>query len=400
MKWLSYSYLFVRMRKNPLVYGINYQELRDDPTLANKRRDIIIDAARKLDKAKMVRFDERTQYLFATDLGRTSSHFYIKYDTIEVFNEHMKPVMNDADIMKMLSQAQEFEQLKVRDDELDELDDLMHNNCEMIVSGGSENVHGKVSILLQTHISRGRVNSFSLISDQNYIVQNATRIARALFEIVLRKNWPLLAGRVLKFAKMIEKQMWDFESPLKQHLGLKYEVLTKLETRNFTLDRLREMDGKEIGHLIHHVKAGSDVKKAALEIPVVEIEANIQPITRTVLRVRLSVTPNFKWNDRVHGATAEPFWIWVEDPENNHIYHHESFLLTKKQVKTNEVVELVFTIPIFEPLPSQYYVRAISDRWLGSETYCPISFQHLVRRVDIIFIMNLFTAIFSNLDTA
>ena len=85
------------------------------------------------------------------------------------------------------------------------------------MAGGSENVHGKVNILIQTHISRGRVNSFSLVSDQNYVVTNATRIARALFEIVLRKNWPLLAGRILKFAKTVEKQMWDFEVALKQH---------------------------------------------------------------------------------------------------------------------------------------------------------------------------------------
>ena len=40
---------------------------------------------------------------------------------------------------------------------------------------------------------------------------------RALFEIALRRNWPLLAGRILKFAKTIERQMWDFETPLKQH---------------------------------------------------------------------------------------------------------------------------------------------------------------------------------------
>ena len=40
--------------------------------------------------------------------------------------------------------------------------------------------------------------------------------------------------------------------------------------------------------------------------------------------------------------------------------------------------EIVFTIPIFEPLPTQYYVRAISDRWLGSETYTTIDFQHLI----------------------
>ena len=51
-----------------------------------------------------------------------------------------------------------------------------------------------------------------------------------------------------------------------------------------------------------------------------------------MLRVRLQLTADFRWNDRVHGKTAEPFWVWVEDPSNDHMYHHEYFLLTKKQV--------------------------------------------------------------------
>lgn len=37
------------------------------------------------------------------------------------------------------------------------------------------------------------------------------------------------------------------------------------------------------------------------------------------------------YNVQVHGS-SEPFWIWVEDPENNHIYHSEYFILHKKQV--------------------------------------------------------------------
>ena len=99
-----------------------------------KRTEIIREAARKLDKAKMIRFDERTDYLFPTDLGRTSSQFYVKYDTIEIFNELLKPVMNEGDILAMISRASEFEQLKVRDDEMDELDDLTHEWCQVSLS--------------------------------------------------------------------------------------------------------------------------------------------------------------------------------------------------------------------------------------------------------------------------
>lgn len=72
-----------------------------------------------------------------TDLGRIASHFYIKYDTVETFNELLKPIMNEGEIINMIANAQEFQQLKVRDNEWDELDDLNHELCEVPVKGGS-----------------------------------------------------------------------------------------------------------------------------------------------------------------------------------------------------------------------------------------------------------------------
>lgn len=35
---------------------------------------------------------------------------------------------------------------------------------------------------------------------------------------------------------------------------------------------------------------------------------------------------------KVHGTVGEPWWIWVEDPTNDHIYHSEYFIIQKKQV--------------------------------------------------------------------
>ena len=77
---------------------------------------------------------------------------------------------------------------------------------------------------------------------------------------------------------------------------------------------------------------GTTVKRCVNQIPAISLACSIQPITRTVLRVRLTIKPEFQWDDRVHGSTSEPWWIWVEDPDNNHIYHSEYFLLHKKQV--------------------------------------------------------------------
>lgn len=54
---------------------------------------------------------------------------------------------------------------------MDELDIHFNSDCQLPVYGGSENTHGKVNILFQTYISRAYLNSFSLISDQAYVVQ-------------------------------------------------------------------------------------------------------------------------------------------------------------------------------------------------------------------------------------
>lgn len=303
VKWLSYTYLYVRMKFNPLAYGITYKMLENDPSLELHREDLIRSAARLLDKAHMLRFDEITGSLNPTDLGRTASHFYIKYDTIETFNLKLKETMNDKEIIGVISECSEFQQLKVRDEEMQELDQL-HENCALPVMGGVENNFGKVNCLIQTYVSRGRVEGFSLISDMSYVAQNVQRIARALFEIAIKRGWALLSGRMLNVCKAIEKQLWHFQSPMRQFESvLSYEILSKIEDKNLTLDRMRDMGANELGVMLHHQKMGEKIKSCLASLPVIDIETTLHPITRTVLRVKIHLTPNFKWNDKLHGTS-------------------------------------------------------------------------------------------------
>ncbi|XP_037731289.1 activating signal cointegrator 1 complex subunit 3 [Drosophila subpulchrella] len=378
IEWLSYTYLFVRMRINPHVYGIEYSELQKDPTLEARRRALIMTASMSLDKARMMRFNQRTMDMNITDLGRTASHFYIKYDTVETFNELMKPFMNEAEILAMISQAQEFQQLKVRDDEMEELDELRSYYCKIKPYGGSENIHGKVNILIQTYLSNGYVKSFSLSSDMSYITTNIGRITRALFSIVLRQNNAVLAGRMLQLCKMFERRQWDLDSHLRQFPAINAETIDKLERRGLSVYRLRDMEQRELKEWLRSDRYAELVIRSAQELPMLEVEASLQPITRTVLRIKVDIWPSFTWNDRVHGKTSQSFWLWIEDPESNYIYHSELFQVSRKLVMSGQSQQLVMTIPLKEPLPPQYYIRVSSDSWLGSTTCIPLSFQHLV----------------------
>lgn len=377
VEWLSYTYLFVRMRINPQVYGMNYQDVLDDPRLEEKRRELITIAAKALDKARMIRYNMRTGDLAITDLGRIASNFYIKYDTVEVFNEMMSNVMSESEILAMVSHAQEFQQLKVREDEMDELGDLC-DNCEYEVAGGKENLHGKVNILIQSFLGRQRVNSFSLMSDLSYITQNSVRIMRALFEINLRGNNALLAGKLHQMALMLEHQQWQWETPLRQFSIISHDVIEKIEKRDLSVQTLREMDSKEIGIFLRNARMGNIVKQCANEFPLLELSASLHPITRTILRVKLQITPDFKWSDKVHGKSSEPYWVWIEDPVDTNIYHSEYFLLTRRQVIHRETQELVMTMPLVEPMPSQYIIKVTSDHWLGCTNVLPINVHNLI----------------------
>ncbi|RVW32869.1 DExH-box ATP-dependent RNA helicase DExH14 [Vitis vinifera] len=65
-----------------------------------------------------------------------------------------------------------------------------------------------------------------------------------------------------------------------------------------------------------------------------------------------------------------------QDSDNDHIYHSENFTLTKRMAR-GEPQKLSFTVPIFEPHPPQYYIRAVSDSWLQAEAFYTISFHNL-----------------------
>ncbi|KAL5077954.1 hypothetical protein RYX36_016938 [Vicia faba] len=374
--WLGYTYLFIRMRMNPLAYGIGWDEVMADPALSSKQRSLVIDAARSLDKAKMMRFDEKSGNFYCTELGRIASHFYIQYSSVETYNEMLRRHMNDTEVINMIAHSSEFENIAVREEEQNELEMLARSSCPLEIKGGPSNKHGKISILIQLYISRGSMDSFSLVSDASYISASLARIMRALFEVCLRRGWCEMSLFMLNYCKSVDRQVWPHQHPLRQFdRELSSEILRKLEERGADLDHLMEMEEKDIGALIRYAPGGRLVKQYLGYFPSLQLSATVSPITRTVLKIDLVITPVFIWKDRFHG-TAQRWWILVEDSENDHIYHSELFTLTKRMAK-GEPYKLSFTVPIFEPHPPQYYIHAVSDSWLHAEAFYTITFHNL-----------------------
>jgi pre-mRNA-splicing helicase BRR2 len=101
----------------------------------------------------------------------------------------------------------------------------------------------------------------------------------------------------------------------------------------------------------------------------------VQPITRHLLRIELSIVPDFRWEEKIHG-TAETFFILVEDVDGENVLFSDTFILRQRYAEDEHNVTI--TVRMFEPVPPNYFISIISDRWLHAETRLPISFKHLI----------------------
>jgi len=103
---------------------------------------------------------------------------------------------------------------EVRDEELEELDRHRLESCHVNVAGGSENTYGKVNILLQTHVSQGRVDNFSLVSDQAYVAQVMTDFTHESINVAV--SYVMTVSDIMEYCKYVcnseSKHLWKLES--------------------------------------------------------------------------------------------------------------------------------------------------------------------------------------------
>ncbi|TFK70690.1 Sec63-domain-containing protein [Pluteus cervinus] len=379
VQWLQYTYLYVRMLKSPALYGVG-ADYQDDGLLVQKRADIIHSAAVILEKCQLLKYERSTGRFQSTELGKIASHYYVTHSSMQTYNQHLRSSMSTLELFRVFALSNEFKLLPVRQEEKLELSKLLER-VPIPVKETVEEPAAKINVLLQSYISRLKLDGFVLVADMVFVQQSAGRIIRAIYEICLKRGWAVPAKAALDLCKMVEKRMWGSMTPLRQFKGLPQEVVRKAEGKQFPWYRYFDLTPPEIGELLGIPNAGKLVHRLVHSFPKLHLQAQVQPITRSLLRIDLQITPDFEWDEKHHG-TAETFLILVEDVDGEIILFSDTFVLLQKYARSGgrdgDEHNVTITVPMFEPVPPNYYISVISDRWLHAETRLPISFKHLI----------------------
>ena len=219
------------------------------------------------------------------------------------------------------------------------------------------------------------MEDFALISDMQYVAQNAGRIVRALLEITISKKWATTTAVLMAISKAIEKRIWPSDHPLKQ-FNLKQDVFYGLERfgSDHSVSDLAQMSPVELGKLVHlNPIHGQAILNAAKEFPTLYVSYSLRPLGPDVLRIDTRVRSSFSWSPK-HGP-VEPFWLWVEDHEGEVILQ-VSYLLLRQSTNVLDV-EFLISIPE-EEVPPFVTIRYVFEKWMDAEAEINVPFDDLV----------------------
>lgn len=374
-QWLSYTYLYVRMLKNPTLYGIHVDELQRDPKLERRRLELVHAAAIALERSGLVKYSKKHGSIVGTDLGRVAADFYVGHETISMYVEHMRPTSTDIDLFRLLALSGEFRHIRVREEEKLELGRLS-DRVPIPIKEALEDSAAKVNVLLQSYISNLSLDGLALKADMIYVTQSAARLARALLQVAIRIKCAPLMEKCLRLCKAVTCRQWNSQSPLRQFRGiLADDVLHKIERKDISFDRYYDLEDAELGELLRSPKLGRTVHRLVHSLPRLEIDAKVRPISRSTLEIEVKLTPDFKFDRNLHRA-GEAFWIVVEDSDSEVLLHSEPFYLRGSLASEEHV--LSFFVKLTSPQPPQYFLKCFSDRWIVPETVLPVLFHRLL----------------------
>lgn len=116
--------------------------------------------------------------------------------------------------------------------------------------------------------------------------------------------------------------------------------------------------------MLRHPAAGSQIASCVQSFPYLQLDAQLHPITRTVLRIQLNITPSFTWKDR----SAMPGWL---------VYHPGNVFIGLLELNSMRNCGTAALLPPFVPSCRSSSTRPNLQYWP------PLSMQRAWQRAEV-----------------
>jgi antiviral helicase SLH1 len=179
MDYLSWTFLYRRLHRNPSYYGLEdgEQETINEylSTLVSKSLDELV-ASRCITVAK--------NKVNPTNFGKIASYYYISHRTVRNFCAKVTPTADLHALLRLLAEATEYDELPVRHNE-DRINHDLSNLTRYKIDDWNVHpgdAHVKAFLLVQGHLSHLKMPISDYVNDSMTVLDSSIRIIQ-VFEL-------------------------------------------------------------------------------------------------------------------------------------------------------------------------------------------------------------------------
>ncbi|XP_009334110.2 DExH-box ATP-dependent RNA helicase DExH17 isoform X1 [Pyrus x bretschneideri] len=366
IEWMKCSFLYVRMKKNPVHYSVRKVISKD--RIEKHMQEVCLKKVNELSQHQMIRTDKDGFLLKPLEPGRLMTKYYLKFDTMKhIMQTPVNCSLEDA--LHVICRAEEISWIQLRRSEKKLLNDInadKDGRLRFHVLGDK----GKRQKRIQTREEKTfvlandcltgdpLVHDLSLTQDMNSICSNGCRIARCMKEFfIYQKNYKGALNSML-LAKSLYQKLWD-DSPylLKQLPGIGMvtaKALHSMGVRSF--DTLAEADPRRIEIVTgrkypfgNHLKESLHSLPPKVEMKVEENECQRQgklKLVVTLTRLSATLQPTKRhYADMIIGSEEDNLIVFHEKirvEEFSSPYSATILLSNPQQGKLTVKADLVF----------------------------------------------------------
>ena len=388
--WIKNTFMYVRMKKEPIKFGIKMQFKKSmDIVLDDYLKNIIQSTFKDLYESDLIKY-EINKNVFPLKLCQKMSKNYVKFKTMKIINQMLKEQKGRCftsdqviqQILEILSKSEEFSKYHSKIEERKSLNELNKEPITEIkfkLKGAIDTGEKKSYLLLQSALCGKILDNWELRRQQNEIRQTSLRILNCIRQFY--KDLNDCRGYILTiiFSKSLDKGMWpESKNIFKQLPKIGDKFARCLYRGGYTsFEKLRDEKNPRIIENIcgKNPPFGNIIIDAAKTLPIINFNYEIELYKNNTYKLRVEI--NCIWN-KISSYTfmkneASEFFesystfhlICVDSSGNNEIFYKKKLRPSQKS----------FTVFIYNLKESNFPVKLffISDKFLGLDKILKIN---------------------------
>ncbi|PGH04665.1 ATP-dependent DNA helicase HFM1/MER3 [Blastomyces parvus] len=297
VRWLTGTFFFIRLRKNPAHYKLKEGANRSDEE--EMLKEVCEENIKRLQECSLITSEEP---LRSTEFGDAMARYYVKFDTMRLFLS-LPPKAKMSEILSVIAQADEFREIRLKAGEKSLYKELNKGNgIKFPIKIDIALPAHKISLLIQSELGSVDIptgdqyqkHKLSFQQDKGLVFSHVSRLIRCITDCQISRQDSVSTRHALELARAIGARVWDNSAlQMKQIEQIGIVAVRKLATAGInSIEALEATEPHRIDMLLSkNPPFGSRILTRLAEFPKPRVSVKL---VRKDIKPGKSVRVNFK----------------------------------------------------------------------------------------------------------